>query len=76
MAQVLVRRLDGAVVSALKARAAANGRSLEEELRQVLAAAARPTRQETLAGAAAIRGLSEPVDDIDLAELIREDRSR
>jgi len=76
MAQVIVRKLNEEVVSALKARAAAHGRSLEEELRQVLAAAARPTRQETLAAAATIRELSAPVNDVDLAQLIREDRAR
>jgi len=76
MAQVIIRKLNEEVVSALKARAAAHGHSLEEELRRVLAAAARPTRRETLAAAATIRELSAPINDIDLAQLIREDRAR
>jgi plasmid stability protein len=40
MAQLLVRNLDDRVVDALRARARAADRSLEEELRRVLTAAA------------------------------------
>ena len=50
MAQVLVRGLDDRVVARLKARARANGRSLEAELRLVmnmLVARDPPSRRET-----------------------------
>ena len=41
MAQLLVRNLDDDLVDALKARAAANGRSAEAEHREILLAALR-----------------------------------
>ncbi|MFL9825899.1 FitA-like ribbon-helix-helix domain-containing protein [Rhodoplanes sp. SY1] len=40
MGEILVRNLDDAVIARLERRAALNGRSLEQELREVLAAAA------------------------------------
>lgn len=76
MAQVIIRKLDEAVVSALKARAAANGRSLEHELRLVLAAAATPSRRQVQSTCDAIRGLTRARVESDLEQLIREDRSR
>jgi plasmid stability protein len=47
MAQLLVRNLDTAVKEALRKRAARNGRSMEEEARDILRRAA----SETTAGA-------------------------
>jgi plasmid stability protein len=76
MAQVLVRNLDDSIVAALKARAAAHGRSLEQELRLVLAEAARPMRQEVRKIAASIRALTRRPLAADLEALIREDRER
>ncbi len=76
MAQVLIRNLDEATVAALRARAAARGHSLEQELRLVLAAAARPTREEARATAAAIRALGRRPVTADLEALVREDRER
>ena len=58
MAQVLVRGLDEQIVQALKARAAVHGRSLEQELREVLIAAACHSGPERAAVAAAIRGMT------------------
>lgn len=56
MAEVLVRDLDAAVVERLKARAAANGRSLQAELKAILEAQARQvTRAEARALAARIQ---------------------
>ena len=76
MAKVLIRNLDDATVIALKARAAARGRSLEQELRLLLAEAAHPTRDEVVRTAEAIRQLeSEPIA-VDLDALVREDRDR
>jgi antitoxin FitA len=56
MAEVLVRDLDASVVEKLKARAAANGRSLQAELKAVLEAQARRvTKVEARMLAARIR---------------------
>jgi plasmid stability protein len=56
MAEVLVRDLDPPVVEKLKARAAANGRSLQAELKAILEAQARQvTKAEARALAAGIR---------------------
>jgi len=74
MAQVLVRNLDEATVTALKARAKAHGRALEQELRMILTAAARPTREEALARAAELRARMKPIEDFDVVEIIRRDR--
>ena len=74
MSQVIVRNLDQQTVSALKSRAAAHGRSLEQELRLVLATAAKPSRQELLEIADAIRSLGTKPISSDLDTLIREER--
>ena len=42
MAQLLVRNLEDAIVTALKKRAAAEGKSLEQSLREILRDAAMP----------------------------------
>jgi plasmid stability protein len=56
MAEVLVRDLDASVVERLKARAAANGRSLQAELKAILEEQARQvTQAEARALAARIR---------------------
>lgn len=46
MAQLLVRNLEDQVVRRLRARAAANGRSAEEEHREILRSALLPARPE------------------------------
>lgn len=76
MAQVLVRNLDEATVNALKARAAAHGRSLEQELRLLLTEAAQPTREDVVRSAATIRRLQSKRTSVDLEALVREDRDR
>jgi plasmid stability protein len=76
MSQVIVRNLDQQTVSALKSRAAAHGRSLEQELRLVLAEAAKPSRAEVLEIAVSIRSLDESAVTGDLEALIRDDRDR
>ena len=73
--QVIVRNLDPRVVSSLKERAKRAGRSLEQELRQILTRATRPSPDELLAEAARIRAMS-PKSLIDSTDIIREDRSR
>jgi len=75
MAQVLVRNLDEQVVTALRRKAELHGRSLEQELRVALTAAARLTNEERLALARRVRGLTPAnVKQTDSADLIRQDR--
>ena len=55
MGQVLIRNVDDEVLTALRARAAARGISLEAELRDVLTRAARHPRTALIAEFAAVR---------------------
>jgi plasmid stability protein len=76
MAQVLVRNLDEDVVERLKARAAAAGRSLEAELREIVSAAARPSKEATLRRLDEIRARTRQPGpgEQSVVEMIREDR--
>ena len=77
MAQVLVRNLDDEVVERIKRRAERNGRSLEAELRDILATEAyRDRKAEALEELRAIRARSRPWQpgEPTAAEMIREDR--
>lgn len=77
MAQVIVRNLDDGVVAALKRKARLHGNSLEQELREVLAAAARPAPEERVAIARRIRAMTPAgIGQSDSTDLIREDRDR
>lgn len=74
MAQVLVRDLPDDVVERLKAKAALAGRSLEAELRRILAAASELDRSELAAAAAAIRASTAGTAQSDSTAIIREAR--
>jgi plasmid stability protein len=74
MGQVIVRKLDDAVIAAHKRRAKARGVSLEQQLRDVLAEAAKPSREEIIADLRRIRAMTPKGPRIDSTELIREDR--
>ncbi len=76
MGQVLVRRLERAVIDALKARANRNGRSLEQELREILTAAAKPSVDEKLALVERVSAMTRPVPHPLAEDIIREDRDR
>jgi plasmid stability protein len=76
MGQVLVRKLPDDVIVAHKRRAAARGSSLEQQLRDVLAEAARPMREEVLSRLAACRSLTPPGPRTLAEDPIREDRDR
>jgi plasmid stability protein len=74
MAQVLVRRLDDHVVDALRARARAQGLSLEQSLRDLLTEAVR-TDDSLSDELARLRATTPaPGRNLDVAALIREDR--
>ena len=64
------------MVVRLEARAAEHKHSLEQEPRQILSEAARPSREEILADFDRIRAMTPKVPQTDSAELIREVRDR
>ena len=74
MGQLLVRNLDDGVVERLKRQAEARKISLEQLLREVLAAAAGPSRAEILAAADRIRRMTPKRLTDDSTDLIRADR--
>ncbi len=75
MAQVVVRNLNKDVVASLKHKAVLHGHSLEQELRDILSAAARLAPEERIAISARIRAMTPSgVEQTDSADLIREDR--
>ena len=77
MAEVLVRDLDAAVVEKLKARAAANGRSLQAELKAIIEEPARQViKAEARALAARIRRRIGARHQTDSGMLQAEDRER
>lgn len=80
MGQVVIRNLDDRVIERLKARAAAQRKSLEQSLRELLSEAAKPGRTELLAELDRIRAMTPPREsgaNYPTAEqLVREDRDR
>lgn len=78
MGQVVIRHIDDRVIERLKARAAAQRKSLEQSLRDLLTEAARPSRAELLAEIERIRAMTPPrqpgVNYPTAEQLIREDR--
>ena len=78
MATVTIRDLDEKVVTKLKARAKANHRSLEAELRELLSGIVKEQerRQRFLAKADRIAAMTPSARQTDSAELLREDRRR
>lgn len=76
MGQVLVRDLPDEVVERLKAKAAAEGRSLEAHLRRVLEDASGLDREEFLAVADAVADSTRGRAQTDATELIRSSRDQ
>lgn len=75
MGQVIVRNLDDQVVATLKRKAELHGCSLEQELRNILSAAATLTKEERFAIAKRISEMTPAnVKQTDSTLLIREDR--
>jgi len=76
MADVLIRNVSRRVLSRLKKRAAAHGRSLQAELQQVLADGAGPDLSKVRRLAAKMRRDLAGRAHSDSAGLVREDRDR
>lgn len=74
MGQVIIRQLDDVVIQRLKERAARHNQSLEQELRNVLTEAAKPTRADKAAIMESVRRHIKKPFTVDVVELIREDR--
>ena len=77
MATLTIRNLDDTVVEKLKARAKTHHRSLEAELRTLLAeAASRPSPDELRKRAERIAAMTPDVPQTDSTTIIRELRER
>ncbi len=77
MASVTIRNLDAEVVEKLKARAKNNDRSLEAEIRALLADAAnRPSPKALRELAERIAAMTPDVPQTDSTQIIREFRDR
>ena len=76
MGQVLVRNLDDRVIESLKTKAELKGRSLEQELRDVLTNAAPLTPGEKIALFRKLRAAPPPppLGDVDIRAAIRRGR--
>jgi plasmid stability protein len=71
MAQVLVRNLDEGVIDRLKTKAELKGHSLEQELREIITAAAPLSPEERVALSRRMRAMSPPLKDFDVRAAIR-----
>ena len=76
MGQVIVRNLDDHVIAALKTKAEMRGHSLEQELRGILAEAAKPTIEDRRILVDHIRAMTPSIPQTDSTVLLREDRDR
>lgn len=75
MASITIRNLEEATKRKLKVRAAMNGRSMEQEVREILKSALRQKHQEPKSGTELvkrIRAIWEPLRGIELEPLPRE----
>lgn len=71
MAQVLVRNLEKGVIKRLKIKAELKGRSLEQELREIITAAAPLSPEEKVVRVRRIRAMSPPLEGFDVRAAIR-----
>jgi antitoxin FitA len=78
MGQVVIRNIDDDVLERLKRRAAAQHKSLEQCLREVLSDAAKPSRADMIAEVERIRAMTPPREPgkpyPTAEELVRESR--
>jgi antitoxin FitA len=71
MAQVLVRNLEQGVIDRIKTKAELKGRSLEQELREIITVAAPLSAEEKVALSRKLRAMSPPLKDFDVRAAIR-----
>jgi len=76
MAQILIRNIDGAVISALRQRAALSGTSMEEQARRALAKAVGLDREAALRRLDEIRGAIGRLEGDSILDDIKRDRRR
>ena len=76
MPQVLVRDVDAATLGRLKSRARERGRSLQAELKDILAQAAAASPAATRARVRRVRAMFSGRTFSDSTALIRQDRAR
>ena len=76
MAQIVIRNLDEAVVTALRRAAAANGISMEEQARRALTRAAGLDREEAVRRLTEFRHRIGSVPGPSVVEMLRRDRDR
>jgi len=76
MAQILIRNIDGAVISALRQRAALSGTSMEEQARRALAKAVGLDREAALRRLDEIRGAIGRLEGDSIVDDIKRDRRR
>ena len=74
MAQITIRKLDDAVMQALRRRAAAAGRSVEDEARRSLAIATGVDREVARAKLDAVRSMLKGRGDTPAEDLVRKMR--
>jgi plasmid stability protein len=74
MGQVLVRNLEDHVIESLKTKADLKGHSLEQELREVITAAAPLTPEEKVVLADRLRAMVGPLPNFDARAAIRAGR--
>ena len=74
MGQLLIRNVPDETIAAFKQKAELNGRSLEQELRDVLTDAAPLTPAEKIALFRKLRATTPPLGDIDVRAAIRHGR--
>jgi len=74
MGQILVRNLDDRVIASLKTKAELKGHSLEQELRNLITAAAPLTPDEKVALSRKWRASTPPLKDFDVRAAIRHGR--
>ena len=76
MGQLLIRNLDDRIIESLKLKAKIKGRSLEQELRELLKQAAGPTLEERLAMIDRVAAMQKKPTRMLSENVIRKIRSR
>ena len=76
MGQILIRNIDGAVIEALRRRAAARGTSMEEQARRALAQAVGLDREAAARRLSEIRRTIGRLEGPSILDDLRRDRGR